>query len=857
MVIGRYKLLQQIGEGGCGVVYMAEQEAPMRRRVALKIIKLGMDSKQVVARFEAERQALAMMDHPNIAKVFDGGIVSLPDSQPSSLNPQLPLGRPYFVMELVRGVRITDFCDQHRLPNEERLKLFLQVCHAVQHAHQKSVVHRDLKPSNILVSLHDDVPVAKVIDFGIAKAIGQRLTDKTVFTNFEHFIGTPAYMSPEQAGMSGLDIDTRSDIYALGVLLYELLTGRTPFDPQHLAHAGLEEILRRIREEDPPKPSTRLGTLQRDELTTTARQRQTEPPRLIHLLRGDLDWIVMKCLEKNRTRRYETANALAVDLERHLRHEPVLARPPSTVYQVSKFVRRHRVGVVAGTSVFLALVLGLSGALLGLARAHRAESRASAAAARSRHTANFLMEMLEGVGPSVALGRDTTLLREILDKTAERVGKELKDQPEVEADLRWTLGEVYRTLGRYPQAEAMHREALALRKRCLAGDDPKIAWSLEYLALVLQGQGKLAEAETLQREALAFRRRILGPDDVQIAASLSDLSAVLYARDQLVEAEDLQRQALAMRRKLLGDEHEWVAMSLNNLAVMLVQRGQWAEAEHLHRQALAMKRKLLKPDHPEIAPSLNNLAAVLACQGKFDAADPLYREALALYRKLHGDQHRNVATALANLGANLRLQGRLDQAETCQREALDMRRKLLGEDHPDVALSLYELARLLAQNNLLGEAEKLHRDALALRRKQAGNNPAKLAVSLDGLARVLLLAGRPAEAEPLARECLATRETGKPGDWRLASARCLLGQCLLARHDYAAAEKLLLSGYDTMLLQKAQIPAESRDLLNQAARCLVRLYETTNRDDLAARWRKNLADLDPAPTPPPATLPKP
>jgi tetratricopeptide (TPR) repeat protein len=270
-----------------------------------------------------------------------------------------------------------------------------------------------------------------------------------------------------------------------------------------------------------------------------------------------------------------------------------------------------------------------------------------------------------------------------------------------------------------------------------------------------------------------------------------------------------------------------------------------------------MKRKLLKPDHPEIAPSLNNLAAVLACQGKFDAADPLYREALALYRKLHGDQHRNVATALANLGANLRLQGRLDQAETCLREALDMRRKLLGEDHPDVALSLYELARLLAQNNLLGEAEKLHRDALALRRKQAGNNPAKLAVSLDGLARVLLLAGRPAEAEPLARECLATRETGKPGDWRLASARCLLGQCLLARHDYAAAEKLLLSGYDTMLLQKAQIPAESRDLLNQAARCLVRLYETTNRDDLAARWRKNLADLDPAPTPPPATLPKP
>jgi len=406
-LIGRYKLLQQIGEGGCGVVYMAEQQVPLRRRVAFKIIKLGMDTKQVVGRFEAERQALAMMDHPHIARVLDGGATET--------------GRPYFVMELVRGVRITEYCDEHQLPTVERLKLFVQVCHAIQHAHQKGVIHRDIKPSNILVSLHDDVPVAKVIDFGIAKAIGHRLTDKTVFTRFEHFIGTPAYMSPEQAGVSGLDVDTRSDIYALGVLLYELLTGRTPFDPQQLAQAGLDEVLRRIREEDPPRPSTRLSRLQEKELTTTAARRQTEPPKLIHLLRGDLDWIVMKCLEKNRVRRYETANALAQDIEHHLRHEPVVARPPTRLYLLHRLVRRNKILFAASAAVTASLTTGLGFSVWSLLKERQArleavaaEERAQAEALKSHEVAQFLRAMLQGVGPSVARGRDTTMMREIL-----------------------------------------------------------------------------------------------------------------------------------------------------------------------------------------------------------------------------------------------------------------------------------------------------------------------------------------------------------------------------------------------------------------------------------------------------------
>ena len=357
--IGRYKLLQEIGEGGCGVVYMAEQEEPVHRRVALKVIKLGMDTKQVIARFEAERQALALMDHPNIAKVLDAGGTES--------------GRPYFVMELVRGVKITDYCDREKLATGGRLDLFIQVCHAIQHAHQKGIIHRDIKPSNILVTVNDGLAVPKVIDFGVAKATGQRLTDRTLFTAFEQFIGTPAYMSPEQTEMTSLDIDTRSDIYALGVLLYELLTGKTPFDARTLAAAGLEEMRRIIREKEPVRPSTRLSAMLAEELTTTAQRRQANPPRLIHLVRGDLDWIVMKCLEKDRALRYDTANGLAMDVQRFQNSEPVVARPPSAAYRVRKFVRRNRGMVTAAATVGAVLVLGIFVSAWQAVRATKAE----------------------------------------------------------------------------------------------------------------------------------------------------------------------------------------------------------------------------------------------------------------------------------------------------------------------------------------------------------------------------------------------------------------------------------------------------------------------------------------------------
>src|ERR1051325_8352108 len=355
--IGRYKLLQQIGEGGCGVVYMAEQEEPVRRRVALKVIKLGMDTKSVIARFEAERQALALMDHPNIAKVLDAGATDT--------------GRPYFVMELVRGIKITDYCDQNNLSTDERLRLFSQVCHAIQHAHQKGIIHRDIKPSNILVTVNEPGSPGnpKVIDFGIAKATtSERLTDKTVFTAFEQFMGTPAYMSPEQAVMTTLDVDTRTDIYALGVLLYELLTGETPFDAKVLMASGLDAMRRTILEQEPACPSTRVTTMREADVETVARHRRSNAPKLIHQLRGDLDWIVMKALEKDRGRRYETASGLAADIQHHLNDEPVVARPTSNYYKFQKLVRRNKLAFGAITGVSTALVLGLCVASWALVR---------------------------------------------------------------------------------------------------------------------------------------------------------------------------------------------------------------------------------------------------------------------------------------------------------------------------------------------------------------------------------------------------------------------------------------------------------------------------------------------------------
>ena len=654
--IGRYKLLQEIGEGGCGLVYMAEQEEPVRRRVALKVIKLGMDTREVMTRFEAERQALALMDHPNIAKVLDAGATET--------------GRPYFVMELIRGVRITDFCDDGRLSTEDRLKLFIQVCQAIQHAHQKGIIHRDIKPSNILVTVNDAEPVPKVIDFGIAKATQGRLTDKTLFTAFEQFIGTPAYMSPEQAVMTSLDIDTRSDIYSLGVLLYELLTGRPPFDQQELLAAGLDEMRRTIREKEPPKPSTRLSSLEQQELTTTARRRQTEAPRLVHLVRGDLDWIVMRCLEKHRSRRYESSIELARDVERHLANEPVTARAPSRWYELQKTVRRHRFAFAAGAAVFLALTLGIIGSAYQAIRATKAEreqvqlrreaegekKRAESAAARSEQVAQFMTEMLEGAGPSVARGRDATLLQEILEQTAARIHG-LTNQPEVQGDLWTVLGNTYEDIGEHTNSAKMHEEALESYRRAFSGDHPKLAVALgdlgaeqsfltrikagtnhawmglemarrlgdeQTLATCLMryayslnswGQGTVA-AEPYVREALAIRQKF-GTNE----ALMSVLYRLSASVTNAVEAEALTRQCLTYDLEKYGEEHTRVAYRRNVHGQKLLLLDRESEAEVEFREALRLWRKLFQPHHPYRPIVFRYFIQSLALQQKWTQAE--------------------------------------------------------------------------------------------------------------------------------------------------------------------------------------------------------------------------------------------
>ncbi len=809
--IGRYKLLQQIGEGGCGVVYMAEQEQPIRRRVALKVIKLGMDTKQVIARFEAERQALALMDHPNIAKVLDAGATGSDESQISNLKSEIPAGRPYFVMELVRGIKVTDYCDQNNLSTEQRLDLFVQICHAIQHAHQKGIIHRDIKPSNILVTVHDGKPLPKIIDFGIAKATtGQVLTDKTLFTAFEQFIGTPAYMSPEQAEMSTLDIDTRSDIYALGVLLYELLTGQTPFDAQELVAAGLSEMRRIIREQEPLRPSTRISTLEAADLTTVAKRRHSEPPQLVHVVRGDLDWIVMKCLEKDRTRRYETANGLADDVLRHLNDEPVTARPPGRVYRLQKLVQRNKLVFAVGAAVTAALVIGLALSTWfffqereARQRAVAAETRAQAEASKSQQVAQFLKDTLKGFGPSVAMGRDTTMLREILDKTAERVGKDLKDSPEVEAELRTTLGEVYQTLGQFTKAEEMHRAALVIWRGLWGNMNTNVADSLENLSDALEWQSKSADAEPLVLEALTIRTNLLGAEHLKVAECLATLGDIRWDQWRRSEAEELYRHALAMRRKLLGNDSLEVADSLAKLSNLLISQGfaldRPQEAEADAREAVAIQKRLLGAECPD--PNLGFsqivLGRALRSEGKLEEAETTVRPILAMRRKLLGSESLLVAGPSMLLAAVLQEEGKLDEAEQFGREALATYDRLKAGSTPEGAFEsigcMCNLGEVLQKKGKLAEAEAMFREAVETARK--GPTLDSQANALAYLGDLFVHQGKLAEAESVLREALEIDRKLPASIWQ-AYVLALLGDLLRDQGKLAEAEPVYREGLD-------------------------------------------------------------
>ena len=564
-LIGSYKVLEQIGRGGMGVVYRAEQQYPVRRDVALKIIKPGMDSEQVIARFQAERQALALMNHPNIARVLDAGATLA--------------GRLYFVMELVDGLPVNDYCRQHQLSLREKLALFIPICRAIHHAHQKGIIHRDIKPSNVLVTVYDGKPVPKMIDFGIAKAMRVQLTENSFHTRVGAMVGTLEYMSPEQADSDGADLDTRSDVYSLGVMLYELLAGSTPLNRPSLGAVSEIELLRRIREDSPPAPSARLGEskLQRE-------------------VRGDLDSVVMKALEKDRARRYASVSGLSDDIENYLAGAPVTAGPPSTIYRLRKMATRHR-GAIATAAAFLALLVGAT--VFSAREALRARRSEQASAAVNEFLASDMLAQASAYIQANSSGRpDPNLkVRTALDRAAARVGARFGGQPMVEASIRHTIGATYLDLGLFLDAERQLTRAIQLRRQALGDDDPGTLTSQDRLVSVYLGQGKPALAEPLSQQVLNSRRRILGerhPDTLTSRHKRADVEQA-FARD--TPAEALYRQAADLRQQVLGPEHPDTLLSLTSLAFVSMRLEKFAQAEEIHRQVLAIRRRRLGEDH--------------------------------------------------------------------------------------------------------------------------------------------------------------------------------------------------------------------------------------------------------------------
>jgi eukaryotic-like serine/threonine-protein kinase len=862
--IAGYRVIRKLGEGGMGVVYEVEQQNP-RRSVALKVIRGGAALDEQSARyFQREAESLARLKHPGIAAIFEIGCTDE--------------GRRFFTMELVQGTRLDEYLRAHPLAEDEfrarireRLAIFLKICQAINSAHQRGVIHRDLKPSNIMVlegpesgsSPHRAEPLIKILDFGLARITDAETGEGSILTQSGQILGSIPYMSPEQAAGAAEAIDLRTDVYSLGVMLFEMLTGQPPYE---VCGLPLFEALRVVREQAPRKP----GGIRR-------------------FLRGDLETIVLKALEKEPGQRYQSVLALAEDIERYLDSQPILAHPPSARYQLRKLIARHKTAF-AGALTLLVL-LAAFGVTMSVMfqrqrqerlRADEARREAVLEADKARQVTEFLQKMLASVDPAKALGKEVTV-REVLDEASRGAEAGLSSQPEVAAAIRSTIGQTYMALGLYEPAESHLRSALETRERLLGENDPDVASSLndlgalfwkqgDYkeaepllrralashrnvpggdlpdvaldlsnLGLLLKDQGNYAAAESLYRESLALRRQVFGEENVEVAGSLDNLAGLLQARGRFAEAEPFCRQALAIRRKLQGERHPEVALSLNNLANILQSEGKYPEAEGVMREALAMGKEILGPDHPSVSSTLGNLAMVLSYQGKYAEAESLYLQALGLCRKQLGEQHPAVASAMSNLAGLYQTEGRPAEAEPLYRRCLEMRKKLFGPEHPAVAMSLNNLAVVLQDQGRLGDAEPLFRQALALRRRLLGPTHPHVANSLLGLGSLLLRKGDARQAEPLLQECLAIRRGAKSQEaWPVAQAENALGACLTLERRYPEAESLLVVSTPVITASTVASPERKREALRRT----IALYQAMNAPGKAEPYRAQLAQLE-------------